>query len=246
MILIQRAASDLSEIVNDLLDLAKVEAGMTTVRSEEFMVESLFGALRGMLRPLLAHNTSVNLVFEEAADLAALLTDQSKISQILRNLVSNALKFTESGEVRVRGLMENSDVVVFSVSDTGIGIAPADQERIFEEFTQIEGEHQVGKRGTGLGLPLSRKLAELLNGNLTVASQPGVGSTFTLRVPRVYHGPVEVSLVPELPSEVDPTRHPVLIVEDNRETMFVYEKFLKGNWVPATPRPHAEAGARSP
>lgn len=226
--LIQGAAGNLSELVNDLLDLAKVEAGKTTIRPREFRVESLFGALRGMLRPFLAHNTSVNLIFDSQPGMAPLFTDESKVSQILRNLLSNALKFTETGEVRVNAWFDPGDVTVFAVTDTGIGIAPADQERVFAEFTQVEGIHQVGKKGTGLGLPLSRKLAELLGGDLTLRSEPGVGSTFTLRVPSVYRGPVEVSVIPDRPAEADPTRHQVLVVEDNPETIFVYEKFLKG------------------
>lgn len=226
--LMQRAANDLSEIVNDLLDLAKVEAGKTTIRPSEFSVESLFGALRGMLKPLLAHTNSVSLEFEESADVPPLITDESKVSQILRNLLSNALKFTESGEVRVRASAEPGGAISFAVSDTGIGIALEDQERVFEEFTQVEGNHQLGKRGTGLGLPLSRKLAELLGGSLNVRSQPGVGSTFTLIVPSRYDGPMEQSTFPDLASDVDPTRRQVLAVEDSRETLLIYEKYLKG------------------
>jgi signal transduction histidine kinase/CheY-like chemotaxis protein len=225
---IQKAANDLSEIVNDLLDLAKVEAGKVTVRPSEFQVNDLFGALRGMLRPLLAHNVSVGLMFEDASDIPPLNTDESKVSQILRNLISNALKYTEKGEVRVGARLEGESHVSFSIIDTGIGIALADQARIFEEFTQVEGPHQIGKLGTGLGLPLSKKLAELLGGDLSVESELGVGSTFTLRIPVAYRGATEVAFVPDVSTEIDPTRRPVLVVEDNRETLFVYEKLFKG------------------
>lgn len=225
---IQKAANDLSDIVNDLLDLAKVEAGKVSVRPSEFQVADLFGALRGMLRPLLAHNTSVSLTFEDPEELPVLNTDESKISQVLRNLISNALKYTEKGEVRVSVRMEGDSHVIFSVADTGIGIALADQARIFEEFTQVEGPHQAGKRGTGLGLPLSKRLAELLGGTLSVDSEVGIGSTFTLRVPTTYRGAAEVAFVPDVTAEIDPTRRPVLVVEDNRETLFVYEKLFKG------------------
>ena len=225
---IQRAANDLSELVNDLLDLAKVEAGKVTIRPAEFQARDLFGALRGMLRPLLAHNSSVNLIFDDPTCTVPILSDESKVSQILRNLISNALKFTERGEVRISAVEDEPGIICFAVSDTGIGIAAADQERIFEEFTQVEGAHQRGKRGTGLGLPLSRKLANLLGGTLSVTSEPGAGSTFHLRIPLHYKGPETVSFAPELSTEIDRNRQPILIVEDNRETLFVYEKLLKG------------------
>jgi signal transduction histidine kinase/CheY-like chemotaxis protein len=233
--LIRRAAEDLTELVNDLLDLAKVEAGKVTVRPSEFDVADLFGALRGMLRPLLASNSGIALVFEEPAGLPLLQTDESKVSQILRNFISNALKFTERGEVRVSARPGPDDAVVFAVADTGIGIAPEDQERIFEEFAQVESARQKFVKGTGLGLPLVRRLADLLGGRLELTSTPGVGSTFSAVLPRVYHGPAEVSFVPEVTAQLDPARRPVLVVEDNRETLFIYEKYLKGSVFQAVP-----------
>ena len=96
--------------------------------------------------------------------------DEGKISQVLRNLISNALKFTRKGHIRVTAALEEGGWIVFRVADTGIGIAPEDQESIFEEFVQIEGEMQSQVKGTGLGLPLSRKLTELLGGTLSVES----------------------------------------------------------------------------
>jgi signal transduction histidine kinase/ActR/RegA family two-component response regulator len=186
---IRKAAEQLSELVNDLLDLAKVEAGKTVIRPAEFDVQKLFGALRGMLRPLLL-SQSVALVFEDATDLPTLVTDEGKVSQILRNLISNALKFTERGEVRVSAHVNGrGGTITFAVADTGIGIAPDDQSLIFEEFAQVEHRLQRGVRGTGLGLPLSRRLAELLGGTLTVTSEEGIGSTFFLTVPTAL--PVE-------------------------------------------------------
>jgi signal transduction histidine kinase len=178
---IRKAAEQLSELVNDLLDLAKVEAGKTVVHVSQFDVESLFGALRGMLRPLLI-NQSVTLVFDDVEGLPLMRTDEAKVSQILRNLISNALKFTERGEVRVSATV-GSDRITFRVSDTGIGIDQADQQRIFEEFTQLEHRLQRNVRGTGLGLPLSKRLAELLGGSLSVKSEPGSGSTFCVSLP---------------------------------------------------------------
>lgn len=224
---IRKAALDLSELVNDLLDLARVEAGKVVIRPTEFSIKDLFGALRGMLRPLLAHNSSVSLVFEEEEGLEPLVSDEGKVSQILRNLISNALKFTERGEVRVSAARGTDGKIVFAVTDTGIGIAPEDQERIFEEFVQIEGPIQRRVKGTGLGLPLSRKLAELLGGRLWLQSRPGFGSTFWATIPQLYIGPHEVTYAPEVSREIDPNRKPVLVVEDNAETVFVYDKYLK-------------------
>jgi signal transduction histidine kinase len=105
-----------------------------------------------------------------------LYTDEGKLSQILRNLISNALKFTRRGYVRLTAEPELRGFVVFRVEDTGVGIAPEDQERIFEEFVQIESELQTRVKGTGLGLPLSKRLAELLGGSISVKSEPGLGS----------------------------------------------------------------------
>ena len=225
---IRKAAEQLSELVNDLLDLAKVEAGKTVVRPAEFSVENLFGALRGMLRPLLL-NQSVSLVFEDASELPALFTDEGKVSQILRNLISNALKFTERGEVRVAASAPDAEgLVTFSVADTGIGIAPEDQSRIFEEFTQLEHRLQTQVRGTGLGLPLSSRLAELLGGVLTVASTSGLGSTFTLRVPARYNALRQMADAP-FTWEPEPGRLPLLVVEDAPDAQYFYEKVLRSS-----------------
>jgi signal transduction histidine kinase/CheY-like chemotaxis protein len=226
--LIRKAAESLTELVNDLLDLAKVEAGKLTLKPVRFEVEELFGALRGMLRPLLAHNTSIALNFEVPPELPELYTDEGKVSQILRNLISNALKFTEQGEVRVTAQVGHDETIRLSVADTGIGIAREDQARIFQEFSQVDSPIQKKVKGTGLGLPLSKKLAELLGGRIAVRSVPGEGSTFTLVLPLRYAGPLEISIAPEPTRELDPTRLPVLIVEDNPEALFAYEKYLKG------------------
>jgi signal transduction histidine kinase/CheY-like chemotaxis protein len=229
----QRAAEGMLELVNDLLDLARVEAGKTVVRSAPFEVRELFGALRGMLRPLLV-TTQVSLVFDEPEGLPTLQTDESKVSQVLRNFISNALKFTERGEVRVSARF-GGERAVFSVRDTGIGIAPEHHERIFEEYAQVDSPLQRTVKGTGLGLPLSRRLAELLGGRVYVESAPGAGSTFSLEIPAVYRGPSEVAPLVDVARLYDSTRFPVLVVEDNPETVFVYEKFLRGTPFQALP-----------
>jgi signal transduction histidine kinase/CheY-like chemotaxis protein len=224
----RKAGEDMLELVNDLLDLAKVEAGKTIVHTSPFEVRELFGALRGMLRPLLV-TSRVDLVFDDPEGMPTLQTDEAKVSQILRNFISNALKFTERGEVRVSARFAEGHVI-FSVADTGIGIAPEDQELIFQEYAQLDSHLQKRVKGTGLGLPLSRKLAELLGGRLALQSEPGVGSIFSLDIPATYDGPTEAVAVsvPEVSHLQDPTRFPVLVVEDNPETVFIYEKYLRG------------------
>jgi signal transduction histidine kinase len=183
--LIRSSADGLAQLVDDWLDLARIEAGKAVLRIAEFDLASLFAVLRGVFRPLVA-SPDVSLVFDEPQEIARLCTDEGKISQILRNLISNALKFTSQGTVTVSAMAGVSDTVVLEVRDTGIGIAREDQGRIFEEFAQVENPIQRGVTGTGLGLPISRKLARLLGGDIAVRSEPGIGSTFVLTVPRVY------------------------------------------------------------
>jgi CheY-like chemotaxis protein/anti-sigma regulatory factor (Ser/Thr protein kinase) len=162
-------------------------------------------------------------------------TDEAKVSQILRNFISNALKFTELGEVRVRARLDAGNTVVFEVSDTGIGIAPDDHEKIFEEFSQIDSHLQGRSKGTGLGLPLTRRLASLLGGSVQVHSESGKGSTFSAIIPLHYRGPGEVNYIPDLTRKLDPARAPVLVIEDNRESVFIYEKYLKSSGFQVVP-----------
>ncbi len=179
---IRTTSEEFAEMVNDLLDLAKVEAGRIDISPEWFELVDLFAALRGMFKPVLV-NPDVQLIFEDPQGTPQLFTDDAKLSQILRNFISNALKFTTRGEVRVKAVRNGDESITFSVSDTGIGIAPEFHDAIFQDFVQVNSPIQKRLRGTGLGLSLSRRLAELLGGSVALTSEVGVGSTFSVTLP---------------------------------------------------------------
>ena len=179
---IQTTSAEFAEMVNDLLDLAKVEAGRVEISAEWFELVDLFSALRGMFKPVLT-NPDVLLVFDEPQQTLPLYTDDKKLSQILRNFISNALKFTLKGEVRVSAVQNGEESITFSVSDTGIGIDREHHPAIFRDFVQVDSPIQRRLRGTGLGLSLSRHLAELLGGSVALDSELGRGSVFSVTVP---------------------------------------------------------------
>ncbi|WP_224368668.1 hybrid sensor histidine kinase/response regulator [Hyalangium versicolor] len=224
---IRTSAEALYELVNDLLDLSKVEAGKAVLRHTHFEAGEFMRALRGMMRPLLPPDSTVELVFPDAPENMEMETDEAKLSQVLRNLVSNAVKFTERGSITVSVAKGPRDTVAFSVKDTGIGIPPEYHERIFEEFIQVETPLHRKVKGTGLGLPLARRLTEMLGGALTVRSVPGDGSTFTVTLPRVHPEVKEMAGLSERAEKLDPAKAPVLVLEDDRQTLFLYEKYLE-------------------
>jgi signal transduction histidine kinase len=179
---VSTAARELSDMVDDLLDLAKIEAGRITISPDWFDMLDLFSALRGMFRPIV-DASAVDLFFEEPVGLPRLYTDDKKLAQILRNFIANALKFTTRGEVRVSARMEDDSHIRFAVSDTGIGIAASLHGALFEDFSQVDSPLQKRLRGTGLGLSLCKRFATLLGGDVGMESAPGVGSTFFVIIP---------------------------------------------------------------
>jgi signal transduction histidine kinase len=178
--LIRGSAADLLSLVNDLLDLAKAEAGRLEPTIEEVDLRAVFGQLRGTLRPL-ATRPEVDFVVEEP-QVATMRTDAVLLAQILRNLLTNAIKFTAVGRIRLTAKRVDDDVE-FIVADTGTGIPEDLHERIFEEFFQVPGSKALDGKGTGLGLPYARRLVGILGGAMRVSSAPGSGSTFTVCLP---------------------------------------------------------------
>ncbi len=212
---IRRVASDQLRLIGDLLDIAKIEAGRLELDLADVTIAELFVILRGQLRPLLL-GSDVDLRFDIPSEPIELRTDEDKLMQIVRNLVANALKFTTAGEVVVHATLDG-EVVIFEVSDTGIGIAPQNLSRIFEEFVQIPGELQREGHGTGLGLPLTRKLVGLLGGEIHVRSTVGTGTTFTVTLPR---SGIAASSLPDLTGAV-------LVVDDDDAARYVVETHLR-------------------
>ncbi|MEX2619855.1 MAG: ATP-binding protein [Egibacteraceae bacterium] len=193
---IRSSGNDLMVLLNGILDLAKAESGTVATTVAEVQIEAISGALRKEFEPVATVQGLEFAIGAEPGCPATIATDALRLRQILKNLLANAFKFTAHGRVTVRiaaadsgwsvdnpSLEQASAVVAFTISDTGIGIEPEDQARIFEEFAQANGATDRVYGGTGLGLTISRKLAALLHGEITVASTPGQGSTFTVFLP---------------------------------------------------------------
>ncbi|MBP0599833.1 ATP-binding protein [Herbaspirillum sp. LeCh32-8] len=219
------SANSLTELVNDLLDLAKIEAGKVEIRPSTFQVAELFSALRGMLRPLLV-SERLQLSFHAPED-CEMYNDEGKVSQILRNFISNAIKFTERGSITVTAEpVPEAGSIRFSVTDTGIGIDAGHLATIFEEFSQVENHLQRHVKGTGLGLPLCRQLATLLKGEVAVESRPGQGSTFSAVIPAVHFQAPASGYEQFAAQKSDDVRLPVLVIEDRAELRLLYERYL--------------------
>ncbi|MZF87780.1 HAMP domain-containing protein [Streptomyces sp. SID5643] len=211
---IHRSGSDLLQLINDILDLSKIEAGRMDVRPKRLPLIKLLDYVHATFRPLTLDR---GLAFEVAVgeDVPReMYSDEQRLQQILRNLLSNAIKFTASGKVELRvdrvqdaehrWVRDTDDVVAFTVSDTGIGIAPEKLPVIFEAFQQADGTTNRKYGGTGLGLSISREIAGLLGGRIVAESEPGKGSTFTLYVPVVSPGHTAPVPVPVPEDRTDP------------------------------------------
>jgi len=188
---IYSAGNDLLNLINDILDIAKVEAGKLEVRPETTHLERLVEGLRGMFLPLAEHKGLSFEVKIEGQVPATLFTDRQRLEQILKNLLSNAVKFTDHGQVSLAISYQAGTGIVFAVRDSGIGIAADQQQAIFGAFHQVDGSSNRRYGGTGLGLSISRDLAHLLGGQISVDSSPGQGSVFSLILPERFEAQAE-------------------------------------------------------
>jgi CheY-like chemotaxis protein/CHASE3 domain sensor protein len=221
---ISSAGNDLLAIINDILDLSKIEAGKVELAPESVVVARILDDLSRTFQPV-AHNKGLGFKIELAAGSPSQLeTDPQRVGQILKNLVANALKFTEAGDVTVRAFPGAHATLCFDVTDTGIGISEHQREIIFDAFRQADGSTHRKYGGTGLGLTISRDLARLLGGDISVMSTPGAGSTFTLTLPLSYTPPAETPVSPLAAAPVIPTRPvpkpvPQPVVEDDADRL---------------------------
>jgi signal transduction histidine kinase len=170
-------------IINEILDISRIEAGRMPLQMSRFHLQELVTEVRAELEPIIIR-TKLHVTIDLPRDLKPITSDRQKVKQILLNLLSNALKFTHQGTVTIAARHRARERAIdLSVADTGIGIAPADQERIFEDFRQLDNSPTRAYGGTGLGLSICKRLAQMLGGNIVVNSQLGVGSCFTLTLP---------------------------------------------------------------
>ena len=209
---IYSAGNDLLTLINDILDISKVEAGKLDIHAELLNLPRM---LDGLKQLFLAQALDKQLHFQvEMADNvpSSLFTDRQRVEQVLRNLLSNAFKFTEKGSVSLSVRSHDAGQIAFAVRDSGIGIPEDQQEAIFEAFRQADGTTNRRYGGTGLGLSISRELAQLLGGTIDVRSEPGAGSVFTLIVPETYSEPADVPLLPASPAALraQPSASPAL------------------------------------
>jgi signal transduction histidine kinase len=181
---VHRAGTHLLGLINQVLDLSKIEAGKLELNPQTVQLAPLIDEVVGTARQLAQQNKN-RLVVEAQENLGAITVDPMRLRQILLNLLSNACKFTKEGEVALRGrrVRNSRDWIELSVSDTGIGMTAEQQAKLFEEFSQADKATAQRFGGTGLGLAITRKLARMMGGDVTVASEPGKGSVFTVRLP---------------------------------------------------------------
>jgi signal transduction histidine kinase len=181
---VHRAGTHLLGLINQVLDLSKIEAGKLELNPDHVTLAPLIDEVIGTARQLAEQNKN-RLVVETQEKLGTLIADSMRLKQILLNLLSNACKFTRQGEValRVRKVADGGNWIEFAVSDTGIGMTPEQQAKLFEEFTQADSSTAQRYGGTGLGLAITRRLARMMGGDVTVKSTPGKGSVFAVRLP---------------------------------------------------------------
>ncbi|MEI6155550.1 MAG: ATP-binding protein, partial [Deltaproteobacteria bacterium] len=224
--IIERNGKNLLTLINDILDLSKIEAGRMDINPKQFSLRLTLENIVESIAPIVGEkNIEINQYIPE--DLPLLESDEIRVSQILQNLVVNAVKFTNAGSVTI-SVQSDKGKVFIRIEDTGIGIAEDDLPYIFDEFRQVDGTSSRRHEGTGLGLAIARKAARMLGGDIAVASTPGTGSTFTLTLPVTWQGiaPAYEPIVIRQPSSVKSVRKTILVVDDEPEMAAMISRYL--------------------
>jgi len=236
---INQAGKHLLSLINDVLDLSKIESGKIEIYAEAFDVGSLVDELSGTAQPLMSRNHN-HFTIERGDPLGGAFQDLTKLRQSLLNLLSNAAKFTHDGTITLqveRESQPDGDWLTFSVRDTGIGIAAEKLERVFDEFSQADNATTRNYGGTGLGLTITRRFCRMLGGDATVSSEPGVGSSFTIRLPAELQDaaqpatadPQSPSSAPDVTDRPPPERldNTVLVIDDDAESCEILRRLLE-------------------
>jgi PAS domain S-box-containing protein len=227
---IHASGNHLLNLINNILDLSKIEAGKMDLFLESFVISRVIEDVVSTIRPLVEKNANA-LKVHCAADLGAMHADLTKVRQSLFNLLSNACKFTENGTITLeasRELIDDIDWIKFSVSDTGIGMAPDQMEKLFQPFVQGDASTSRKFGGTGLGMTITHRFCQMMGGEISAASEPGRGTTFTIRLPaRVkVHSPAAAPLTEPPEPMVSEGVSTVLVIEDDPDTRDLLKRFL--------------------
>ena len=219
----------LMTLINDILDLSKIEAGKMDVNLEDFLFEDLLNEVNASVTPLVANKNIVFKITKHLDTHKIINTDRGKVIQVLINLLGNAIKFTSEGSVELRiSALNNNTNLKFDVVDSGIGISEADQKIVFEEFRQIDGTTTRKYGGTGLGLAICKKIADLMNGSISVKSEQGKGSTFTFIIPLVVVEQKKKEIIPHLNVEklIKNRKNPILVIDDDPDVRYTIGQYL--------------------
>jgi signal transduction histidine kinase/DNA-binding response OmpR family regulator len=226
---IQNAGRHLLEIISDILDLSKIEAGKMDLHFEELDLGSLLEGVLETAAPLAEKNAN-KLEFDCEKEVGTLYTDQTKIRQILLNLLSNACKFTQNGRVHLRVWRERErggEELVCTVADSGIGMTEQEVERLFQPFTQADASTTRKYGGTGLGLAISKRFCQLMGGDISVESAPGVGSVFTMRLPVHHRRDSSLARADGAPREQSGRRYTLLAIDDDATARDLVRRFME-------------------
>ncbi|MEY4483171.1 MAG: hypothetical protein RL693_623, partial [Verrucomicrobiota bacterium] len=231
---IQSSGQHLLTLINEVLDLSKIEAGKMTLYNENFSLLEMIQGVTSTIQPLIVKNEN-RLDLDCPADLGSIRADVTKTRQILFNLLSNACKFTHNGTIKLRAI-RTGDRIRISVQDSGIGLSPEQQKKLFQEFSQADDSTTKKFGGTGLGLALCKRFALMMEGDITVESEAGKGATFTVELPLTPSGdatappaPSGVPLETALPLATSPGQSTVLVVDDEAQSLELMRRHLEKN-----------------